>query len=230
MFNKLLSALLLTLSATSFAATTVNPNPVGLFQQVDVTIDGSDGWSFTANSAAADYSSFYTKSGACKIDSYKTSTGSTVFTGWTCSQPSVVTFITKGPGSTTCPYPGLPSEGMHLTIKNASGVAVYDKPMWYGPVCGVPLPPPPVVAVASWIAPVLTFDNSTQSQESAETGFTVRDPAYLYSQHTFIVPDNIVCSKVTRNVGTRWVKRYVEDGFTCSGKIPANSISKVVIQ
>jgi hypothetical protein len=210
--------------AIAHAATAVVsvPTPAGVYAPLDITLDGPG--VIRINSAALDTSGHYVFSGPCVLDRGAGFNGvAGPYIGATCTGAGSVHFRTTGQLTSTCAYDGAILEGLHLTVK-VDGVVVYDEQLWPNPVvCYVTLARQ-ATATFNNDTGVLRFDNSTQARPSATTTYTLADPAWLYTAHTFSVPAGITCSAYSVRVGTRYIYHYEQRGFQCSGVVPASTI------
>jgi hypothetical protein len=221
--GKLMKALIfvLALFAGSAQAATISiREPAGVFAPVVVVLDGPGtiGWNAQAIAPGA-----YLL-GPCSFDVRTIYTGASTKVGFTCTGPGEAHFQTTGQLTSTCPYDGGILESLHLTLK-LDGAVIYDKQLQPNPVTCYVTPDP--LAFASWAAPLVTFYNPA-ARPSASTSIYVR--GVLYSQHVFTVPSGVACSKFLENIGTRFKKKIVETGFTCSAVVPANSTLTVLVQ
>lgn len=222
--KKLLTAVIF-LSTQAMAATVDIPSPPGIYADATINVDGGV---LRWNTQAVSIGSAYVISGDCVLDYVTVGVhGLQVNVGATCNGPGVVHLTTTGQLTSTCPYDGGTLEGLRL-ILSQDDVVFYSEELWPNPITCWITPASP--AAVTWDNPNLTFDNSGQARPSAETLFSITDPAWLYSQHTFLVPEGISCSAVRKNIGTRFRQKWVEIGFKCVGTVPANGISTVVIQ
>lgn len=79
---------------------------------------------------------------------------------------------------------------------------------------------------------VAIFDNSGQPlRDSAYTKLIVTDAAWNYSQHAFFITDpSVVCGRhLVKVYANRWTWAWREQGFECSGIIPAYATVLVYI-
>lgn len=148
--------------------------------------------------------------------------------GYTCTGP-VDLYLTLQTARFACTGdPGVWQATSALTLK-LDGVTVVDET--YGIRDGECWATPAAPATVTWTPGVLTFDNTGQPlRQSAGTTFTVNDAAWNYSAHTFTTPPNIACGRhLVLQSTTRWIKRWVERGFTCSGAVTAGMVDTIVV-
>lgn len=215
-------------SQANFAqALTLDPaNPQGIDVPVDISLDGPGTVSWNTRGLDPLYPAYVT-SGDCAFNTtHPAYPQKPVVIGFTCVTGGSVHLTTTASLSPTCPYDGGNLEYVHLTLK-LDGVTFYDAHLW--PTGGVCYVTPAVAAVASWTAPVVTFDNTAQAQPSLSTDMRVEDPNWLYSKHSFEYGAGVGCGANLKNVGTRFKKVMKEVGFVCSATVPANSVSTVTV-
>jgi hypothetical protein len=225
LITAVLLAVLLVFASLIQAADIDIPSPPGIYAEATIGIEGGV---LRWNTQAVSIGSAYILEGDCALDYVTVGVhGQQVNVGASCNGLGFIHLTTTGQLTSTCPYDGGTLEGLRLTL-SLDGVVFYNEELWPNPITCWITPANP--ASVTWDNPNLTFDNSGQARPSAETLFSITDPAWLYSQHTFLVPEGVACSAVRKNIGTRFRQKYIEVGFMCKGTVPANAISTVVIQ
>jgi hypothetical protein len=227
LMKKMLLAAMLAVSGVASAGATIDiASPPGIYAEGVVTLD--DAGTVRWNSRAVDtFYQPYVLYGECEIDiSVNAFTNQQTKIGFTCAGPGAVHFTTTGQLWSTCAYDGAILESGHLTLQ-LDGNTFYDQQLWPNPiVCYLT---EAKQAVSTWVAPVVTFNNSAQARTSAASAVYVTDPNWLYSKHTFVVPDGVTCGPNLLNVGTRFRKVYKEVGFICRSTVPASTTYTVTL-
>jgi hypothetical protein len=222
---KFLFLLLAALSAFSQAATIEIAEPPGIYAEAVIT---STGGTVRWNTQAISIGSPYVLEGQCVRDYITVGIhGQQINVGFTCIGSGKVHITTTGQLTTTCPYDGGMLQGLRLTLTE-NGALFYDKELWPNPIVCYLTPASP--AVVTWNAPYVTFDNALSARASSAAGITVESPAWLFSQHIFLIPEGITCSALLRNIGTRWKPKRVETGFICNGVVAPFGVATVLVQ
>jgi hypothetical protein len=222
---KLITLLLASIAAFAQAATIEIADPPGIYAEAVISTNGG---TVRWNTQAISIGSPYVLEGACASDFVTVGVhGQQINIGFTCTGPGKVHITTTGQLTSTCPYDGGILEGLHLTLTE-NGVTFYDKQLWPNPVVCYTTPAKP--AVVTWNAPYVTFDNAMSARTSSAAGITVESPAWLFSQHAFVIPEGITCSALLRNIGTRWKPKRIETGFICNGVVAPFGVATVAVQ
>lgn len=228
-FTIALAALFATLGIAMPAHASVSSvsvyNETSLYPKADVTLDAPGVVTYASSITSA------VTSGSCVVKT----TGTTgphinpVKVGYTCSTPATIHLTLPFATFACSGDPGVWNATSTLKV-SLDGVVVFDQA--YGVRSGECWATPASPAVVSWdSAGHLTFTNTMPTNRPTYgTTFSVNDPAWLYSHHTFSTPAGITCGPnlVMKSV-TRWIRSWVEVGFTCSGTVPAFSTSTVTI-
>jgi hypothetical protein len=227
MYKTLLSCFLALFVYSANAQTVTANSPPGLLSPVVINVpsQGVVRW----NTPAVSVGSAYT-TGNCVLDYVTVGVyGQQVNVGATCYSEGTIALTTTGQFTTSCPIDGGMTQPLKLSV-SFNGQTFYDAPLiTITPVQCFQAPAVPAKTTWNPATRTVTFDNSTQARVSAPGGLRVADPAWLYSQHQFIVPEGISCYAATVDKGTRWAHKYVEVGFICYGTVPASSTSSVYV-
>jgi len=236
--KRLITIGMLLMSGVVAAGATVDiVTPDNLYPQGYVTLDapgivtltsGVDLNALAAWHIVAGTGEVYYEMGSKQVPYYPFRVDALVPRGYTCFEACSIEFTEKLP-VWSCPGDGLILQSSHLTVR-LDGEIIYDEPQRVNnnQVCFVT---PATTAVGTWVAPVVTFDNSTQMQRSLTTTVRIADPAYDYSQHVFTADPGVACASnlVRVYLGSRFKYYTKEVGFVCQAQVPAYGTLSVTI-